>query len=347
MTMWHIHKRVKHILTSIAVLAMTTGLASCEAVYEDQSDCAMRYRVEFRFVKNILHTDAFGSQVTRVHLNVYDKEGKLVVSKTEERTLSEINDYSMEVDVVPGNYDLVAWCEGEALADDHVAYSLEDGSNIKGFRATLPVNGETSSSDIKRLFHGASANVEFPEKWGVNKVGPVYLTRDTNHITVMVQNMDGMPLDPEQFNFEITGNNNRLDWDNSVMPESDIFTYTPWNVQRLMTENNPEVKSRGTMEDSEMPSGVLADFTTSRLMADMPQRLTISLVDSGEEILSIPLVDYLLLVKGNYKEETDQDYLDSYDDYTMVFFIDKGMTWIKARVYINGWRVVPPQEEEM
>ena len=31
----------------------------------------------------------------------------------------------------------------------------------------------------------------------------------------------------------------------------------------------------------------------------------------------------------------------------MVFFMANGYTWIKSRILINGWRVVPPQTEEV
>ena len=333
---------------------MVSGLASCNAVYEDQSDCAIRYRVGFRFVKNVLHADAFGSQVTTVHLNVYDKSGKLVLSKTEDRRISEINDYGMDVDLMPGTYDLVSWCEGPALSGNPVSFILGDGTAMTDFTATLPLQGTapnlTSGSDLTRLFHGTAMDVEFPEHWGMTDIGPVYLTKDTNRLRVLMQNVDGMPMDATQFKFEITGNNNALDWNNAVMKASDKFIYTPWSVeQTYATFDKPDnAATRSTMDDPEVPAGVLAEFSTSRLMADMPQRLTISLRDTGEEVLSIPLIQYLLLVKDKYSQTTDdQDYLDCYDDYTMMFFIDKGMTWLKARVYINGWRVVPPQDEQM
>ena len=49
----------------------------------------------------------------------------------------------------------------------------------------------------------------------------------------------------------------------------------------------------------------------------------------------------------SYKIDGDQNYLDCYDDFTMMFFIGEGMTWVKTRIYINGWRVVPPQDVDM
>ena len=57
-------------------------------------------------------------------------------------------------------------------------------------------------------------------------------------------------------------------------------------------------------------------------------------------VLSIPLIDYALLVKGNYnKAMSNQDYLDRQDEYTMTFFLDEG-EWVSSVIYINSWRVV-------
>lgn len=58
-------------------------------------------------------------------------------------------------------------------------------------------------------------------------------------------------------------------------------------------------------------------------------------------MFNIPLVDYALLVKGNYnKDMTDQDYLDRQDEYSFVFFVDDSMNWLSASIFVNSWRVV-------
>jgi hypothetical protein len=58
------------------------------------------------------------------------------------------------------------------------------------------------------------------------------------------------------------------------------------------------------------------------------------------DVCRIPLADYALLVKGNYRKEmSDQEYLDRQDEYTMTFFLDEG-EWVSSVIYINSWRVV-------
>lgn len=354
MKMRLMHRWINRTFAAIAILALSIGASSCGAVYEDQSDCAMRYRVAFRFVKNILHADVFGAQVTTIHLSVFDKSGKLILTKSEQRKLTETNDYFMDVDLLPGKYDLLAWCEGESLDSNPTSFELGKGNALSDLNAVLPLQTTGSSlysdRDIVRLFHGMASDVVFPADYGMNTVGPVYLTKDTNHVTVLLQNVDGNPIDPTAIKFEITGKNNRLSSLNAVMPSSDSFIYEPWSIERTSASFDKPMTyaTQAADNNSDTPSGVMAEFTLSRLMADMPQTLTVTLRSSGTKILSIPLVDYLLLVKGKYDAKySDQDYLDCCDDYTLMFFIDEGMTWLKARVYINGWRIVPPQHEEI
>mgnify|MGYP002576656751 FL=1 len=63
--------------------------------------------------------------------------------------------------------------------------------------------------------------------------------------------------------------------------------------------------------------------------------------DKGETVFSIPLIDYALLVKGEYNRRMDdQEYLDRQDEYNMVFFLDEGDRWMDAYIYINSWKVV-------
>ena len=58
-------------------------------------------------------------------------------------------------------------------------------------------------------------------------------------------------------------------------------------------------------------------------------------------MISVPLIDYALLIKGHYNEGiSDQEYLDRQDEYNMVFFLDKNENWVNTYIYINSWKVV-------
>ena len=84
----------------------------------------------------------------------------------------------------------------------------------------------------------------------------------------------------------------------------------------------------------------VAELTTARLVKDEKPRLTIT-NDRGETVVSIPLADYLLMVKGYYgREMDDQEYLDRQDEYSLTFFLDQNYTWDDTRIIINSWAVV-------
>lgn len=352
MTLFIAGGMLKRIVLVMVASTLTACFSSCDSMFHDgEGDCAVHYRLSFRYTKNILNSDAFSSQVSAVNVAIYDKQGNMVYSKSDTRALSPENDYYLDVDVRPGTYDIIAWCEGESIVDDAISFELQGqsvGDRITASGAKLPMSGTSAQpvidSDIKGLYYGSLTDVEFPNTYGTVDITPVQLVKDTNHITLQLQNMDGKPLDNTTFTFELEGANSSLDWQNKLTGNQ-AFNYNPWSVEPTYTlETSPtNAESR-----ADVPSGIQADFTTGRIMAGVPQQLTVRNALTGELVLTFPLVKYLLLVRGKYDKATsDQDYLDRYDNYTLVFFLEKGFVWDKSHIYINGWRVVPPQDEHL
>lgn len=342
-------QRIWRTCMMLAVIAL--GCTACDsAIYDDEGDCTVHYRVGFRYTKNILGADAFGAQVDRIHLYVFDKQGRLVVEKTDERALSTENDYFMEVDILPGKYDLLAWCEGTSNIPGAVSFSIGGGNApaaMSDLGAELPLQGSEpdlySDRDIHRLYHGMATDVDFPDTYGVVDIAPIYLTRDTKHISVLLQNLDGSPVEEDEYTFAIEDANQALDYRNRLLP-APSFSYRPWSLEMTSAtfdQNDPENKTRVQTE----ANGLLAELSTGRLMAGRAPRLVIRNRD-GEDVIRINLIQYLLLVKSKYQGvNSDQDYLDCCDDYTLMFFLQSG-AWARIKVYINSWRVVPPQDIE-
>lgn len=332
---------------SMATVSML--FASCDSViYDDEGDCAVKYRVPFRFTKNMLNADAFSSQVTDVNLYLFDSDGNLAFHKSEQRELTPENDYYMEVEVVPGTYSMIAWCEGKSVIDDAVSFVVENEVNpasMQDLGAYLPLQTDNdifySDKDINRFYYGMESDVEFIDSYGDVVISPVYMTKDTNHITVQLLNADGSAIDPDVLKFSLSASNSQLDWQNNLT--GDIkFSYLPWSKKSLSMVLDDD--SDSTRAD-DVVNGVQVELTTGRLMANVEQRLTVTNTDTGDTVISIPLVKYLLLVRSMYEEATsDQDYLDRYDDFSLVFFVGDDLTWMKQYIYINNWRIVPPQE---
>ena len=85
----------------------------------------------------------------------------------------------------------------------------------------------------------------------------------------------------------------------------------------------------------------VAEMTTGRLVEGNRPILVVRNLEKGDVVLSVPLIDYALLVKGNYnKEMSDQEYLDRQDEYSMTFFLDEAGRWISSSIIVNSWRVV-------
>ena len=213
--------RLRHLSLSLVAVA---GMASCDSViYDDEGDCSVHYRISFRYVKNMLGADAFGPQVTDINLQVYDQHGKLVLSKSEKRNPTEANDFLMEVDLQPGTYDLLAWCEGESLNPDATRFSISGGGegNLTGCSASLPLSGSGSDlysdRDITRLYHGFADDVVFPDTYGQVDIAPLYLTKDTNHITVLIQNLDGSGIDETDLSISLEADNSVIEWNLSLI----------------------------------------------------------------------------------------------------------------------------------
>lgn len=334
-------------MKTVVVATSVMTLSSCDSlVFDEAGDCTPHYSLRFKFTKNVLNADAFGSQVTDIHVAVYDKQGNLLFTQADKRIPTEENDYLMPVDLQPGTYDVIAWCEGTPIAPDAVSFTLQgqatyDHISASGayFEPLGTADNRYFQSDLKPLYYGRIEDVVCTGKdYGDIVLPSIPLTKDTNSISVMLQNLGGQPIDPDLLTFTIKGANSALDWKNDLTETEVEFDYHPWSTESVYASEGDDSRA------DNMPNGVKTEFTTGRLIADREQRLIVTLKEDGSEIINIPLIEYLLLVRSNYKHATsDQDFLDRCDDFSLVFFVSENMEWIKSRIFINNWRVVPPQ----
>lgn len=348
-------------LLPVIFLVLLTVLSSCKDwIYDDLPECRSAQRLQLRFTKNILNTDAFGSQINHINVAVYDQSGKMILLRQEDRQLTEENNFNPEFELNDGVYDIVAWCEGIPVSDNYSSFQIEAnrlGDDFSAAGATLPLSqssiGEISDKDIRPLYYGRLNDVKVKYSTTITDLPILYLTKDTNLLTVILQNMDGNPIDPDLFEFRLEGCNSRLNVMNIPLANPE-FTYLPRHLSPIYASLDQEVTGDADSQDvnrrmatlsaeETLPSGVKAEFTTSRIMADQEQYLTVNRKDNGENIFRIPLVEYLMMIRDYYQADSAQDYLDRNDRFTMAFFIKDDYSWMRARVLINGWRVVPPQ----
>jgi len=327
-------KTVSMAAAALAIAALT----SCDGmIYDEQGDCDSHFYVRFKFDHNMNSADAFASEVEQVTLHLTDANGNIVWRKTESGPSLAEDGYRMEVDVAPGSYSLMAWCSSA----DPTTFTVGNGDKRENLQVEFGSEADADGSlhirhDLDRLYHGYEANVTFPYLEGEDYTHLLPLVKDTNHITIALQQLSGEPLDKDCVKFEITDDNARLDWDNAPITGWPV-TYHEWHKESV----NGDISARAV--DNQTFAGVVADMTVSRLMeSHRPDaKLKIYRTDNGENIVSIRLIDALLLVKGYYNRKwSDQEYLDRKDDYSLVFFLDEGHRWLDGVIKIESWRVI-------
>lgn len=337
----------------IALMTMLSGciLTSCD-IDDNAGDCSVHYKVPFTFTQNIQNTDAFAKNVAVVTLYVYDASGHLVLRKSESGEALKKENYAMDVDLLPGRYSMLAWCEGTPTYTPATSFVIgSDDSDITGLSATLSLEGDNGSEcnrDIIPLFHGYNSDVEVPDTYGEVLLPAIDLTKDTNIINVTVENIDGTEISPANLQIYIETDNGMMNWDNSLNGNIK-FRHNPWCVTPFSSIRGEETATRGAdSDDTDRITGLLAEFTTGRLMTGRKPRLVIHRSNHPDDV-KFDLVRLLCMVRGHYNGNyTDQEYLDRMDFHELTFFVDENLNWYTAAgIYINGWNVVPPQDENL
>ena len=342
-------------LFTITAIAAGTILGSCDsAIFDYEGDCSVKYRLPITYKMNYLDVDALSTQVERVSVYVYNEQGTF--ERSFSATVDQLaeNGYALEfADGVlkPGRYSMLVWGEGRAEGSDPTAFAIGGGSTpaLTDLSAMLPLSGTDGSlycdRDITPLFHGYAASVELPDTYGTVELPAIDLTKDTNVISIALENIEGYPIEPDALTVSIEADNSELSWQNQPIGDR-LFSYMPWSITQLESIR-PETRD-GDEEQEEATetsvTGLLAELTTGRLMADRKPMLVVHRTWDDKDILRLDLVNLLCLVRGHYGAWSAQEYLDRLDRYTMTFFIDADLNWYTAGgINILGWKVVPPQ----
>ena len=205
------------------------------------------------------------------------------------------------------------------------------------------------SEDLDRLYHGYLPAQLFAKAEEGVFTYTMPLTKDTNNVRVVLQQLSGEAMDKDRFIFRITAENGRMDWDNGLLPDELVSYYAWYQQSGTAGVDVPDVP--GTVTSL---SAVVAELTTARLTVrdrtrtagdDFPdeRRMFLEVFDKETQrmIVRVPLVDYALLVKGeNRRDMDDQEFLDRMDEYNLVFVLDANMRWLSMDVNIHSWKLV-------
>lgn len=320
-------------------------LTGCSWITDDLEECPTQLSVSFTYDRNIKFADAFPHEVKAVNIWAFDHTGKLVWSESASGDALAGKDFKLDTNLPEGTYDFISWC---GLKDNPYfeleSFTPQSKEELEVRLKTTIIDGKNiSEGDLPGLYHGMMTGIKYttdpfhPSLQNVN----ISLTKDTKSIRFMLQHLDGSPIDNKDFEVTITDENSWLSFDNEIIPGCPVVTYKPWNI------HYGEVSIPNSEQPTKAMSSVgslLFELSTSRLMVDSNVILTVHRKWDNTDIIKIPLVEYLLLIKGRYGDMPDQEYLDRQDDYSMIFFIDQNSNWnIAGGIFINSWAVVPPQ----
>ena len=342
--------------TNLLILpAAALMLTSCNnPVFDDEGDCEVHYYLRFVYDMNLKWADAFPSEVNSVNLYAFNQNGVFVKDYMLRGDALSQPGYTMELDLDPGSYQLVAWCG-----------LYNDGREMESFTVPSPTPGVTTLDELtcslnttsseeypvysdQRLYfmyHGM-LDVDLPDSQdGASYDYTMYLTKDTNHIRIILQQLSAESMDPSQFEFTIEDADGLLAWDNSLLGNT-FVTYQQWDCQGgladVVTENSDGENELVTTQC------VIADLSVSRMMADHSKEFFLTVTDLKADkklINKVPVIQYALLSKDYYQMAynhamTDQEFLDREDEYFLTFFIDQNLRWVSSYININSWRIV-------
>lgn len=355
-------------LPLLGVLCLALGLSSCGSVFDDEQECV--HGIALRFVYDY-HMEpganAFAANVDCVNVFVFDEDGNYVTQFKETSDALRNDSYRMNIPLENGKYQLMVYggtaCENSRFSLTPNWASSPDAKK-DDIRVTLPRNAQGESNiqlhNIEErtggLFYG-TLEVELTENDynTTYREETVYLMKDVNNIQIILQELDyPYQIDCADYDFQIVDDNFVLDCNNKAVHVA-TADYQPV-YKPYMTENrtmgaviNPNTNGARLEEDEKRPVQVAcAEFSTSRLFIDhlTTARLVVTSKTGTDQngevvpIIDIPLIDYLLLIRGFGDSwiKTDQEFLDRQSRWTLMFFLQQGY-WATIRLSVNDWIV--------
>lgn len=298
-------------------LLLLLVLFSCTSIDETLPEC--RLYVRFRYDYNMEFSDAFASQVNRVDVFVFDKDGTFIMKKSEQGETLGGGSYRMPLPLPAGEYRIAAWA---GMSDD---FEMPEPVAGKTTLEELTVRMKREESLIHNkvlepLWYGGVQAVSFTGRQ--EQTETVSLIKDTNKFRFILQKSGpGEELDINDCLFEIRADNGYYDWNNDLL-DDDMISYRPYYLEKV--------------EDV----GIVVEMNTMRLLEHKKVYLTLTRKSDGKELMKIDLIPYLLLTKMEGHNIPAQEYLDRQSEYAIVFFYNPELlNFLSTKIVINGWTI--------
>ena len=298
-------------------LLLLLVLFSCTSIDETLSECQLY--VSFRYDYNMEFTDAFATQVNRVDVFVFDKDGTFIMKKSEQGKTLGSGSYRMQLQLPIGEYRIATWA---GMSD---AFEMPEPVAGKSTLEDLTVKMKREESLIHNkvlepLWYGEIQIVNFTGKQ--EQTETVRLIKVTNKFRFILQKSGpGEELDMNDCLFEIRADNGYYDWNNDLL-DDDMISYQPYHLEKV--------------EDV----GIVAEMNTMRLLEHKKVYLTLTRKSDSKELMKVDLIPYLLLTKMEGHNIPAQEYLDRQSEYAIVFFYNPELlNFLSTKIMINGWTI--------
>ena len=323
---------IKKALTATMIAGTLLSFSSCDRLHEDLQPCPQGVRLRFVYNYNMEFANAFPSQVDCLTVLFYDSDGNYVTTRTN-MTASDLSDenWRMTVDLAPGNYSIIAY-GGMECEESSFSFTAQP-STIRMNQLQVELNPECLTDPDERhlhnLFYG-NLDVTVEQTDMEYKDYTLYMMKDTNNLRVMLQQVDGTPIDEADYDFKVVDDNTLMAWNNAVLPTSNV-EYLPWVRGNASPGELPDDRGEATVAWAEM--------SFPRLVTYNSPRLVITRKEDGYKVIDIPLNNYLLLMKSEvYSDMPAQEFLDRESRWKMLFFLQNGR-WLDTVIEINDWTV--------
>ena len=285
---------VKHTMIAAASAITLFTMNACDEMKDDLDECPQGLYVEFVYDYNVERADMFNDHVGSVTLYVYDNEGRLVRTQTEENTATtqplRDKNYRMTVEGLPaGEYRLLALANqrpyNQIAKDNGIRYIRTEGQKQQDLRVDLQelpaataVEKPVYQQQLDTLWHGTLRSVDYGNtpitraeqtaktvtvKTGAFTHCTMSLVRDTKRLHVAIhQAVNRADCDIKDYEVYITDVNGRILYDNTVDTQNQpMITYRPFDEWNTYYDNVMGTSSYTVPEhDYEMTAHADLDF---------------------------------------------------------------------------------------
>lgn len=325
-----LHKIVKAAAAAVVMTAAATATTSCDSViYDDLDPCPRGVELRFVYDYNMEFANAFPSKVSCLNVEVYDGGGRYLTTHTVTGPELADEDWRMTLDLDPGQYTFVAY-GGMACDESSFAFVNAPAEGTLLTSLSVELKPGMAGRELHHLFYGRLDITVEADATDRNK-GTVKMMKDTNNIRILLQNVDGHPVDNTDFDFALTADNTLMAWDNSLISTAETL-YSPWTQGQAAASGAASVLEPNIL--------AYAEFSSGRFVVGSPLTLTITRRRDGRTVLSIPLLRYLLLLKSQeFASMGSQEFLDRESSWRMILFLDSDDRWINTSIVVNDWVV--------